>query len=137
MSGGTTGRVEFVALMAMLVATVAFSIDAMLPALPRIGQELTPDAVNRAQLIVTSFLLGLGVGTFFTGPLSDSFGRKPVILCGVAVYMAGAALAAMAPTLELILAARVLQGLGAATARVVAAAARNGRLPWRARAVRR
>ena len=119
MSAGTPGRLEFVALMAMLVATVAFSIDAMLPALPRIGQELTPEALNRAQLIVTSFILGLGVGTFFTGPLSDSFGRKRVILFGAAVYMAGAALAAMAPTLELILAARVLQGLGAATARVV------------------
>ena len=119
MSPRAPGRVEFVALMAMLVATVAFSIDAMLPALPRIGQELTPDALNRAQLIVTSFILGLGVGTFFTGPLSDSFGRKRVILWGAAVYMAGAALAAMAPTLELILAARILQGLGAATARVV------------------
>ena len=119
MSAQTPGRVEFVALMAMLVATVAFSIDAMLPAMPRIGQELTPDALNRAQLIITSFILGLGVGTFFTGPLSDSFGRKRVILLGAAVYMAGAALAAMAPTLELILAARVLQGLGAATARVV------------------
>ncbi|WP_294621549.1 MFS transporter [uncultured Roseovarius sp.] len=119
MSAQTPGRVEFVALMAMLVATVAFSIDAMLPAMPRIGQELTPDALNRAQLIITSFILGLGVGTFFTGPLSDSFGRKRVILWGAAVYMAGAALAAMAPTLELILAARVLQGLGAATARVV------------------
>ncbi len=119
MSTRTPGRVEFVALMAMLVATVAFSIDAMLPAMPRIGQELTPDALNRAQLIITSFILGLGVGTFFTGPLSDSFGRKRVILLGAAVYMAGAALAAMAPTLELILAARVLQGLGAATARVV------------------
>ena len=119
MSARTPGRVEFVALMAMLVATVAFSIDAMLPAMPRIGQELTPEALNRAQLIITSFILGLGVGTFFTGPLSDSFGRKRVILWGAAVYMAGAALAAMAPTLELILAARVLQGLGAATARVV------------------
>jgi DHA1 family bicyclomycin/chloramphenicol resistance-like MFS transporter len=103
----------------MLVATVAFSIDAMLPALPRIGQDLTPDAVNRAQLIVTSFILGLGLGTFFTGPLSDSFGRKRVILFGAAVYMAGAALAAVAPTLELVIAARILQGLGAATARVV------------------
>jgi DHA1 family bicyclomycin/chloramphenicol resistance-like MFS transporter len=119
MSARVPGRVEFVALMAMLVATVAFSIDAMLPALPRIGQELTPEAVNRAQLIVTSFILGMGLGTFFTGPLSDSFGRKRVILSGAAVYMAGAGLAAVAPTLELVIAARILQGLGAATARVV------------------
>ena len=116
------GRIEFVALMAMLVATVAFSIDAMWPALPRIGAELTPDAVNRAQLVVASFLLGLGCGTFFTGPLSDSFGRKPVILAGAAVYITGALMAMIAPSLELIVAARILQGLGAAAARIIALA---------------
>lgn len=116
------GRLEFVALMAMLVATVAFSIDAMLPALPRIGAELTPGALNRAQLVVTSFVLGLGLGTFFTGPLSDSYGRKTVILCGAAVYITGALLAAAAPSLLLLVAARVLQGLGASAARIVALA---------------
>lgn len=116
------GRVEFVALMAMLVATVAFSIDAMLPALPQIGAELVPEAVNRAQLVVASFLLGLGAGTFFTGPLSDSFGRKPVILAGAAVYILGALVAMIAPSLGLIVAARILQGLGAAAARIVALA---------------
>ena len=115
-------RVEFVALIAMLFATIAFSIDAMLPALPEIGREMTPDNINRAQLILTSFVLGLGVGTFFTGPLSDSFGRKPVILAGSAVYILGAALAWAAPSLELVVAARVLQGLGAAGPRVVAIA---------------
>jgi len=114
------GRVEFVAMMAMLVATVAFSIDAVLPALPQIGTTLTPDAPNRAQLVVTSFILGLGLGTLLTGPLSDSFGRKPVLLTGAGVYMAGAALAWAAPTLELMIAARIVQGLGAAAARIVA-----------------
>src|SRR6056297_4079672 len=116
------GRVEFVAMMAMLVATVAFSIDAVLPALPQIGTTLTPDAPNRAQLVVTSFILGLGLGTLLTGPLSDSFGRKPVLLTGAGVYMAGAALAWAAPTLELMIAARIVQGLGAAAARIVALA---------------
>ena len=116
------GRIEFVAMMAMLVATVAFSIDAMLPALPRIGAELTPDALNRAQLVVTSFILGLGIGTLFTGPLSDSYGRKRVILIGSGVYIFGAALAWAAPTLELMIAARIVQGLGAAAARIVALA---------------
>ena len=116
------GRVEFVAMMAMLVATVAFSLDSMLPALPLIGAELTPDALNRAQLVVTSFILGLGIGTLFTGPLSDSYGRKRVILSGSAVYILGAALAWAAPTLELMIAARILQGLGAAAARIVALA---------------
>ena len=116
------GRAEFVALMAMLTATVAFSIDAMLPALPEIASELTPDASNRAQLILTSFVLGMGIGTFVVGPLSDAFGRKPVIVFGAAIYVAGAALAWDGGTLEAVLAGRVIQGLGAAAPRVVAIA---------------
>ncbi len=112
-------RVEFVVLMAMMIATVAFSIDAMLPALPEIGRELSPDNLNNAQLILTAFMIGMGVGTFFTGPLSDTFGRKPVLVAGVALYMAAAVLAYMAPTLEMMLLARALQGLGAAGPRIV------------------
>ena len=115
-------RVEFVALIAMLFATIAFSIDAMLPALPEIAASLTPEAPNRAQLIVTAFVLGMGVGTFVTGPLSDAYGRKPVILWGAALYVAGAVLAWRAQTLEALLAGRVVQGLGAAGPRVVAIA---------------
>ncbi len=115
-------RGEFIALMGMIFATVAFSIDAMLPALPEIAQALTPDDPNLAQLVLTSFVLGLGIGTLFTGPLSDSFGRKPVIMAGAALYVMGAILAYLAPTLELLLAARILQGLGAAGPRVVATA---------------
>ncbi|MEM9973861.1 MAG: multidrug effflux MFS transporter [Pseudomonadota bacterium] len=115
-------RAEFVALMAMMFATIAFSIDAMLPALPEIAGELTPDAPNRAQLIITSFVLGMGVGTLFSGPLSDAYGRRTVIFAGAVLYVAGAALAWAAQSLELVLAARVIQGLGAAGPRVVALA---------------
>ena len=115
-------RPEFVALMAMLFATIAFSIDAMLPALPEIAEDLTPDAPNRAQLIITSFVLGMGLGTLFTGPLSDAFGRKPVIIGGAVLYCLGAGLAWIAGSMELVLAARVLQGVGAAGPRVVALA---------------
>lgn len=113
---------EFIALMAMLSATIAFSIDAMLPALPEIGAELSPDDVNRAQLILTSFVLGMGLGTFVTGPLSDAFGRKPVMVGGALVYMAASIAAWASPSLEMILVTRLIMGLGAAGPRVVAMA---------------
>ncbi|MEL6168530.1 MAG: multidrug effflux MFS transporter [Pseudomonadota bacterium] len=113
---------EFIALMAMMFATIAFSLDAMLPALPEIAEELSPDVPNRAQLILTSFVLGMGIGTMFTGPLSDAFGRRRVIFGGVALYILGAAIAVVAPSLEMMVAARILQGIGAAGPRIVAIA---------------
>lgn len=116
------GQTEFIVLIAVLFATIAFSIDAMLPALPQIAAELSPDAPNAAQLILTSFVLGMGIGTLFAGPLSDAFGRKPVILAGAALYCASAVLAYLSPTLEGVLIARLLQGLGSAGPRVVSLA---------------
>jgi len=115
-------RPEFIAMMALLFATVAFSIDAMLPALPRIGRELTPEDLNHAQYVVTVFVAALGLGTLFAGPLSDALGRKRVILWGAALYLGGAVLAGTGQSLELVLAGRALQGLGAAGPRVVALA---------------
>ena len=115
-------RVEFVALMAMLIASIAFSIDAMLPALPEIAEELSPDDINRAQLILTIFVLGMGVGTFVTGPISDAIGRKPVIVIGAALYCTASVAAWLAGSLELLLLARFVQGLGAAGPRIVALA---------------
>ncbi len=115
-------RGEFIALVAMMFATIAFSIDSMLPALPEIGKELSPNDMNKAQLILTSFVLGMGIGTFFTGPISDAVGRKPVIYGGVALYILASAVAWASSSLELVLAARVVQGLGAAGPRVVAMA---------------
>jgi MFS transporter, DHA1 family, multidrug resistance protein len=110
---------EFIAMSAMMFATIAFSIDAMLPALPVIGAELTPDSPNQAAFIITAFVLGMGIGTFFVGPLSDAFGRRRVILAGGALYLLGALFAWAADQLEMVLLARLLQGLGAAAPRVV------------------
>lgn len=104
----------FVAMMAMLFATVALAIDGMLPALPAIAADLSPDQVNRAQLVVGLFFGGMGLGTLIVGPVSDAIGRKPTLMICAATFILGSALSALAPSLEMLLAARFLQGLGAA-----------------------
>lgn len=113
---------EFVALIAALFATIALSIDAMLPALPEIAASLSPDAPNRAQLVITSFVFGMGLGTLFAGPLADSFGRKPVIMAGSLLFVCAAVACYFAETLEVLLIARVVQGFGAAAPRTVSMA---------------
>lgn len=114
--------VEFILLMSMLFSLIAFSTDAMLPALPRIAAELVPDDVNRAQLVVSVFIMGTGLGQLVAGPISDSFGRKPIIVAGTALYLAGCIAAILSPTLEWLLAARLVQGLGVSAPRTVALA---------------
>ena len=113
---------EFVVLIAMMFACIAFSIDAILPALPDIGASLSPADPNRAQLIISAFILGMGIGTFFTGPLSDAFGRKPVLLWGLALYGVGGIAGYFAQSLDVILVTRVMMGLGVAAPRVVGVA---------------
>ncbi len=116
------GRIEFIGLMAMLFAIIALAIDAMLPAMPTIAAELSPIDPDRAGLVISSFVFGMGLGTFVVGPLADRFGRKATILWGLALFMAGGALAANAWSLETLLAARVIMGLGAAAPRVASIA---------------
>lgn len=113
---------EFIALTAMLVATVALSLDGLLPAIPSIAAELTPEAPNRAGIVVTSFFFGLGIGTLFTGPLSDSYGRKAVIVGGMSLFVAATLVAWSTTSYETMVAARVVMGLGASAARVTAMA---------------
>ncbi len=115
-------QAELVSLLAMLTATIAFSLDAMLPALPSIGADLSPEAPNSAQLVIGVFVLGMGFGTFFAGPLSDAYGRKKIAVLGAVIYTVAALVAAMAPNLETLLAARLIQGVGAAGPRVAAMA---------------
>ncbi|MBO9476903.1 multidrug effflux MFS transporter [Shimia sp. R11_0] len=111
-------QIEFIALCAMMFSTIAFSIDAMLPALPEIAAELSPEAPTRATLIITSFVMGMGLGTFFTGPLSDRFGRKPVLIGGALLFSLCAFVGWRSQTLELVLIARFFQGIGAAGPRI-------------------
>jgi DHA1 family bicyclomycin/chloramphenicol resistance-like MFS transporter len=113
---------EFVAIMAMLVATVAISIDGLLPALSIITEELTPLRPNNAQIILSSFVAGMAIGTLIVGPLSDSYGRKPIIYGGAFIYILTSVVCVVSQSLELILVARFLQGVGASAPRVVAQA---------------
>jgi DHA1 family bicyclomycin/chloramphenicol resistance-like MFS transporter len=91
----------------------------MLPALPDIVAELTPDAMSRAPWIITFFVLGMGLGIFITGPLSDAYGRRNVVFAGAALYIGAALLAWYSSSFEVMLIARLLQGVGAASPRVV------------------
>ncbi|MCB0155677.1 MAG: multidrug effflux MFS transporter [Anaerolineae bacterium] len=111
--------VEFVALMALMISLVALSIDALLPALPEIGQALGVQRENDNQLIISLLFLGMAVGQMIYGPLSDSTGRKPAIYVGFGLFASGSLLALFATSMPMMLAGRVLQGLGAAGPRIV------------------
>ena len=117
--GKGPGRAEFVAMMALLMSMVALSIDTVLPALPVMGRDLGVADVTDNQLIVTVLFFGLGIGQLIYGPLSDSIGRKPAIYVGAGIFFTGCLTALFAPDLETMLVGRALQGLGAASARIV------------------
>ena len=114
------GFPEFVALIAMMMALNALAIDAMLPALPAIGDALGIANENSRQWIITAYLLGFGSAQLVYGPLADRYGRKPVLMIGLSIYVLFSVLAAFAPSFELLIAARVGTGLGAASLRVLA-----------------
>lgn len=114
------GFPEFVCLIACLMALNALAIDSMLPALPDIGNALGVARENDRQWIITAYLLGFGVAQIFYGPLADRYGRKPVLMIGVGLYALFGLLAALAPTFELLILARVGSGIGAAGLRVLA-----------------
>jgi MFS transporter, DHA1 family, multidrug resistance protein len=120
---GRLGEAEFLALLALSVALAALGIDIMLPAFGAIRSELGLPADSTAVGgLVTAYFVGLAVGQLGHGPLSDRFGRRRVLYAGYAMYGAGAVLAALAPSLSLLLLARVVWGLGAAGPRVVTVA---------------
>jgi DHA1 family bicyclomycin/chloramphenicol resistance-like MFS transporter len=110
---------EFVALTALIISLVAISTDALLPALPQIGQDLGVVRSNDNQLIISLLFLGMALGQMAYGPLSDSTGRKPAIYAGFGLFIGGCLLSLLATSFPVMLAGRVLQGVGAAGPRIV------------------
>ncbi len=125
---------ELVILLAALMSLMAFSIDSILPALPEIASEFVPGNVSRAQLVVSIFVLGTGVGQLFIGPFSDSYGRRAALSFGIGLFVLGAVAGIMANSLETLLAARFVQGLGAAASRIVSQSVTRDMFSGRAQA---
>lgn len=108
--------------MATMMSLVALSIDTMLPALGEIGRDLRVVRPNDVQLVVSLIFLGMALGQLAYGPLADSFGRKPALLAGLGLYVAGCLLSLSSRTFSVMLAGRLMQGLGVAGPRIVSVA---------------
>ena len=113
---------QLVTFLAAVFALGSLGIDAVLPSLSTIGSDLRLSNPNHAQFLVTSFIAGMGIGNLVGGPLSDAKGRQGVILIGLVLYAIGAIGGLLASSLDVILVARVVQGIGASLASVAATA---------------
>lgn len=124
LEGRPAPRVLTPALIAVLAALSAFaplSVDMYLPALPAMAIDFRATHAQ-TQLTLTSFMIAFGLGQVFYGPLGDRFGRRPVMLGGIAIYLVASLACAYAATIEHLVALRFLQGLGACAGVVMARA---------------
>jgi DHA1 family bicyclomycin/chloramphenicol resistance-like MFS transporter len=116
---------EFVALAAATMSTQALAIDAMLPALPIIVRNLNVDNPNHGQWIVTAYMTGLGAGQLFWGLISDRYGRRRILLSGLSLYVVAALVCSLAGNFHMLLAARFVHGLAAASVTVIRSVVRD------------
>lgn len=113
---------EFVALLAACMSLNALSIDVMIPALPHIASEFALAGANLQQAVIAIYVAGMGVSQLVYGPLADRYGRRPVLLAGLAIYVLASAAAASASSFAALLLARTVQGIGAGAPRVISLA---------------
>lgn len=107
------GERELMWMMAMLMALNAFGIDAILPALDALAADLSVGGNDR-QFVIGVYLLTAGMGSLVPGALADRFGRRPILLGSIAVYIVLSILSALAPTYDALIAVRAAQGFFAA-----------------------
>lgn len=110
--------VEFVALIAVLMALGALGIDTMLPALPEIGQDLNA-AARDLPLVIVMFSGGFGAAQLIHGPLADRYGRRPVLIGSMILYILMNLVCGVAKSFDLLLISRVCAGVAIAATRVV------------------
>lgn len=113
---------EFIALMASMMALVALSIDAVLPALDKIEESLLLSGGNYSHLIVSILFLGLAIGQVFFGTLSDFIGRKPAVMIGMIIFIMGCIISFLSTNTTVMLIGRLLQGIGLSGPRVICVA---------------
>lgn len=118
-SAPVMGVGEFIAFIAAALVIGSVAVDLMLPALHVIGDEFSLAHSNLSQAVIAILLVGIGPAQLLFGPLSDRYGRRPMFLMGLLIFVVGSVIAALAPAFEILLAGRVLQGFGAGAARVV------------------
>jgi DHA1 family bicyclomycin/chloramphenicol resistance-like MFS transporter len=109
----------FVALIAALMAVTPLGIDSMLPALPRIGHALGVANENHQQWVIAIYVFGFGAAQIVYGPLSDRFGRKAILVPSLSLFAALSILAGFAASFQLLLIARLFQGIAGASSRVL------------------
>jgi MFS transporter, DHA1 family, multidrug resistance protein len=119
------GFTEFVVLAAAMMATQAIAIDGMLPAFPVIGRAMQVANENHVQWIITAYMTGLGCGQLFWGLMSDRFGRRPILIGGLGLYVLAALLCGLAGSFATLLAWRFVHGLAAASVVVVRSVIRD------------
>ena len=132
--GVRVGFREFVCLIAALMAVNALGVDAMLPALPHITRSLKLPDENESQWVIAAYIIGMGASQIVFGPIADRYGRRAPALVCLLVYAVASLVASVAGSFEAMIAARIVQGAGAAGCRVIAVAMVRDRFEGRAMA---
>ena len=128
------GQTEFVLLISSVMMLVAFAIDSMLPALPAIGVSLRVADAADQPLVISAFLIGFSIALLFVGTISDRYGRRWLMLASLIGFVVTSLAAAIAPSFEALLAARVAQGMAAAGGQVLVRAVVRDKFEGRAMA---
>ncbi len=124
-------RAPFLLLVA-LTACGTMGMHVIIPALPATARALNM-SIATTQLTITLYLIGLAVGQLFYGPVSDRFGRRPVLLIGLTLFTLASAVTALAPNAGILIGARILQSIGGCAGLVLGrAAVRDGAAPDKA-----